>query len=180
MNCTSKEKVPKTAISSGHRLLRPEKGARATKHVFKYLSCLCDPMGSSTEDAKRLVRELVRAQRFPNVIHQDALSEALRKDGYAEPLIEAVLTDVTQGALNQLSYDPEILVGLETGEIGGGVPFPLGFDRTGPAPICCFGLPQGGIKATLAVVYSYCPEREDVREFVKKYRCVSLRKCIQS
>jgi len=137
-------------------------------------------MGSSVEDAKRLVCELVRAQRFPNVIHQDVLSEALRKDGYAEALVEPVLTDMTQGALNRLSYDPEILVGLETGDIGGGILFPLGFDRSGPAPICCFGLPQGAIKATFAIVYSYCPEKEDVREFVRKYRCVSLRSCIQN
>jgi len=134
-------------------------------------------MAESRADAQRFVCELVRAQRFPKVVRQDTLSEALKKEGYEDSLIATVLMDVSPGALNKLNYYPEILVGLEAKDDGlCSLPFPLGFDRSGPEPICCFGLPQNSEKGTVEIVYSHCPENEDVKEFVKKYRCVSFRK----
>jgi len=136
-------------------------------------------MAGSAAGAQRFVSEFVRVQRFPKVVRQDILLEALKKEGYENSLIVTVLTDVTPGALNKLNYYPEILVGLEVKEeVPCSLPFPLGFDRSGPSPICCFGLPQPEIseKGTAEVVYSHCPEAEDVKEFVKKYRCVSFRK----
>ncbi len=138
-------------------------------------------MAGSREDAEKLVGELLRVQRFPTVMRQDVLFEALRENGYEDSLIVTVLTDVSVGALNRLNYCPEILVGLDAKEdVPFSLPFPLGFDRSGPPPICCFGLPQPEIseKGTAEIVYSHCPEKGDANEFVKKYRCVSFRKTV--
>jgi len=132
-------------------------------------------MVGTRADAQRFVCESIRVQRFPKVARQDVLLEALKKEGYEDSLIATVLTDVSPGALNKLNYYPEILVGLEAKEEGLCSPrFPLGFDRSGPEPICCFGLPQNSEKGTVEIVYSHCPEEGDIKEFVKKYRCVSF------
>jgi hypothetical protein len=130
----------------------------------------------SKADAQRFICELVRAQRYPNVVRQNVIFEALKKEGFDNVLIETVLMDVTPGALNRLNYDPEILVGLEVKYDGlCCLPFPLGFDRSGPEPICCFGLPQTSSEGTFEIVYSLCQESGDIKEFVKKYRCVPTR-----
>ncbi len=118
------------------------------------------------------------------MVHKDTLSEALRKEGYEESVIDTVLTDMTVGALNRLNYDPEILVGLEQKQKPiCGIPFPFGFDQSGPNPICCFGLPMNADQGTLFteysekdIVYSHCPLGAQLREFVKKYRCAPTRK----
>jgi len=134
-------------------------------------------MAESRADAQRFVCELVSVHRFPNVVRQNIIFEALKKEGYENMLIETVLMDVTSGALNRLNYDPAILVGVEVRDDGlYGLPFPLGFDRSGPEPICCFGLPQNSAKGTVEIVYSLCPESGDIKEFVKRYRCVAVRK----
>ncbi|MEM2094655.1 MAG: hypothetical protein QXI32_05100 [Candidatus Bathyarchaeia archaeon] len=141
-------------------------------------------MSVRIEEARKLVTMLVRKHRFPDVIRRDILSKALTKEGYEENVINAVLTDITVGALNRLNYDPEILVGLEQKEKPVcGIPFPFGFDQSGPNPICCFGLPITAEQGTLYldytnkdIVYSHCSTKAQTQEFVKKYRCVPLRK----